>query len=92
MGDSCACGVCRFCDVAFYRRRQKTAALALVDAWVYGELYADMRRIGTVRSSLNPETWSHIPVPIDGRRVRRAGDRDYLRRRIDGDCKQAAAA
>jgi hypothetical protein len=69
---NCNCGVCRHCDVGFYRRRQKRAALALIDAWVYGELYSDMRRIGSYRSSLNPETWSHIPKPLDGRRVRLA--------------------
>ena len=90
--EDCSCGACRHCDPGFYRRRQKRAALALIDAYVYGELYADMRRIGGIRSSLNPETWSHIPMPLDGRRVRMAGGKEYMRRKIDENCKLAAAA
>jgi hypothetical protein len=70
--EACTCGTCRHCDRAYYRNRYKRAAAALIDAYVYGELYAEMRRIGSYRSSLNPETWSHIPKPLDGRRVRLA--------------------
>jgi hypothetical protein len=65
----CTCGDCHRCVQGYYRRRRYQAALRLIDAHKYGELYAEMRRIGEVRSTLNPETWSHVPVPIDGKRV-----------------------